>query len=83
MGDEGLTHDMHLCTTSQVTILDDERVSTTLINHINCTAVVAAIPYPAGEIANVSIISKTYFGNIVKAYNGDQFVIQIREKVSR
>ena len=64
----------------QVTILDNEARSTSLINHLNTTAVASA-EVSAGEIANVSIVSRSYFGNTVPADSGDLFVIQIREKV--
>jgi hypothetical protein len=67
---------------TQVTILDDESRSQTLINYLNSTAALVDAPHSAGEIANVSIISASYFGNITDARDtGDTFVIQIREKV--
>jgi hypothetical protein len=67
---------------TQVTILDNELRSPTLINYQNSTASLSFDAHAAGQIANVSIVSRSYFGNVTDARtNGDMFVIQIREKV--
>ena len=65
----------------QVTIFDDEMRSSTLINYQNCTSNIPGSAHAAGVIANLSVISRSYFGNIIPADSGDMFVVQIREKV--
>jgi hypothetical protein len=66
----------------QVTILDDEARSRTLINHLNTTAVdVTSKTFSAGVIAIITVTSRTYFNDVVAADSNDLFVVQIREKV--